>query len=103
MLQQALFAETPRARRTDPSTSHSAAERMRVSGALGKQAAAVLEAVKTWPGFTAVEISQRAQIDRHAVSRRLPDLVARGMVRRGPPIVCSVNGRPQSTWFPVTR
>lgn len=101
MQQQALFTDTPRARRRDPETSHLAAERMRESGALGKQAAAVLEAVKNWPGCTAVEIAQRAQIDRHAVSRRLPDLAKAHLVRRGPPKLCSVNGRPQSTWRPV--
>lgn len=100
MLQQSLF-EIPRARRSDPSTSHIAAERMRESGALGKQAQAVLEAVRNWPGCTAVEIAQRAQIDRHAVSRRLPELAKSNQVRRGPPRNCSVNGRPQSTWRPV--
>jgi hypothetical protein len=102
MQQADLFAATPiprpMSRRTDPQTSRIAAERLRASGALGKQAQALLEAVRTWPGSTAVEIAQRAQIDRYAVSRRLPELQRVGQVRRGPPRDCSVNGRPQCTW-----
>lgn len=100
MLQQALFTDTPRARRNDPETSHLAAERIKASGALGKQQQAVLAAVRNWPGCTAVEIAQRAQIDRYAVSRRLPEL-SPVHVRRGPPKICSVKGTPQTTWRPV--
>lgn len=104
MLQADLFsmdAPRPMSRRHDPETSRIAAERLRASGALGKQAAAVLEAVRQHPGSTAVEIAQRAGIDRHAVSRRLPELQRQGKVRRGPPRDCTVNGRPQSTWRPT--
>lgn len=85
-------------RRTDPQTSRIAASRLVESGALGRQAQAVLEAVQANPGSTAVEIAQRAGIDRYAVSRRLPELQRKGKVRRGPPRDCRVNGRPQSTW-----
>jgi DNA-binding MarR family transcriptional regulator len=99
MQQPDLFA--PMQRRHDPPTSRIAAERLVASGALGRQAAAVLEAVKRWPGSTAVEIAQRGRIDRYAVSRRLPELQRKGQVRRGPPRDCTVNGRPQSTWRPV--
>ena len=102
MQQQTLFADTPRSRRSDPETSHIAADRIKASGVLGKQQAAVLEAVRRYPGSTAVEISTLAGIDRYAVSRRLPEL-SPVHVRRGPPRVCAVNGRPQGTWFPVKR
>jgi DNA-binding MarR family transcriptional regulator len=88
-------------RRTDPETSRIAAERLRASGALGRQAEAVLAAVTRWPGSTAVELARHAQLDRYAVSRRLPELQRQGRVRRGPPRECTVNGRPQSTWRPV--
>ena len=105
MLQPDLFAATPMpppmSRRTDPPTSRLAAERLRASGELGRQAKAVLEAVRQWPGSTAVEIAQRATIDRYAVSRRLPELQRKGQVRRGPPRDCTVNGRPQCTWTPT--
>lgn len=101
MLQQSLFVEskTPAlARRSDPATSHIAAARMRESGAAGRQAQAVLAAVRQWPGSTAVEIAQLAGIDRYAVSRRLPELAKAGSVRRSAPRNCTVNGRPQTTW-----
>lgn len=96
------FTDTPRARKSDPETSHLAAEEIKRSGALGAQQARVLEAVRTYPGKTAVELAKLAGLDRYLVSRRLPELVPL-WVRRGPPRDCTVNGRPQSTWFPVTR
>lgn len=98
MQQQTLFTDTPRARNTDPGTSHLAAERIKASGALGKQQQAVLEAVRQWPGKTAVELAHLANIDRYAVSRRTAEL-SPVHIRRGPPRNCTVNGRPQTTWF----
>lgn len=104
MQQADLFTTNPvprgLSRRTDPETSRIAAARLVASGALGRQAQAVLDAVTRWPGSTAVELAGHAEIDRHAVSRRLPELQRRGQVRRGQPRDCRVNGRPQSTWWP---
>ena len=96
---RALLADTPRSRRSDPETSHQAADAIRRSGALGRQQRLVLEAVKANPGKTAVELARIAGLDRYAVSRRLPELQP-VHVRRGPPRDCSINGRPQSTWWP---
>lgn len=101
MQQADLFASTPPprlARHSDPETSRIAARRLVESGALTRQQAEVLDAVRTCPGSTAVEIAQRAGIDRYTVSRRLPELQRKGQVRRGPPRDCTVNGRPQCTW-----
>lgn len=95
-----LLADTPRSRHSDPDPSHQAAEDIRKSGALNKQQHAVLDAVKAHPGKTAVELARLAGLDRYAVSRRLPELQP-VHVRRGPPRDCSINGRPQSTWYPV--
>ena len=39
-------------------------------------------------------------LNRYAVSRRLPELQHKGQARRGAPRDCTVNGRPQSTWWP---
>jgi DNA-binding MarR family transcriptional regulator len=88
----------PMSRRRDPETSRIAADRLRASGALGRQQAEVLAAITRWPGSTAVELAKHADLDRYAVSRRLPELQRKGQVRRGPPRDCTVNGRPQSTW-----
>jgi hypothetical protein len=97
-----LLTDTPRARRRDPQTSHQAAEGIRRSGELGKQQRAVLEAVRAHPGKTAVELAHLAGLDRYAVSRRLPELQP-VHVRRGPPRDCTINRRPQSTWYVVHR
>jgi hypothetical protein len=97
-----LLADLPRARRRDPETSHQAAEGIRRSGELGKQQRAVLEAVRAYPGKTAVELAHLAGLDRYAVSRRLPELQP-VHVRRGPPRDCTINRRPQSTWYAVQR
>jgi hypothetical protein len=97
-----LLADLPRARRRDPQTSHQAAEGIRRSGELGKQQRAVLEAVRAHPGKTAVELAALSGLNRWAISRRLPELQP-VHVRRGPPRDCTINRRPQSTWFAVHR
>jgi DNA-binding MarR family transcriptional regulator len=91
----------PMSRRTDPQTSRIAAERLRASGELNRQERAVLAAVTRWPGSTAVELAKFAELDRYAVSRRLPELQRKGQVRRGPPRDCTVNGRAQCAWRPA--
>ena len=98
MPRPALLADTPRARNTDPESSHTAAQKVKASGALGCQQAAVLAAVKQWPGMTAVELAHLGKMDRYAVSRRLPELCP-VHVRRGEIRDCSVNARPQVTWW----
>lgn len=100
MQQQALFTDTPRARRRDPETSHLAAERIKASGALGHQQAAVLAAVREWPGMTAVELAKLAKMDRYAVSRRTAEL-AGVKIRKGQARTCTVNGTPMVTWWPA--
>ena len=101
MQQAELFSTTatPRlARRSDPSTSHIAGERLRESGKLRAQQQSVLDALTRWPGSTAVELATMSGLDRYVVSRRLPELVPQH-VRRGKPRACNVNGNPQTTWY----
>ena len=100
MMQADLFpmTDTPRARRSDPETSHLAAERVKPK--LRKQQEAVLAALTRWPGSTAVELAKVSGLDRYLLSRRLPELVPI-WVRRGKPRVCTVAGTPQTTWRPV--
>lgn len=103
-----LLADTPRARREDPETSHQAAESVRSSGALGWQQQLVLEAVKRHPGRTSAELgaaiaedrSEDVVVWRYRAARRLPELQP-VHVRRGPPRECRQTGRPAGTWFPV--
>lgn len=92
------LADKPRARKSDPATSHAAAAR--VAPKLRAQQQQVLIALRLWPGSTAVELAKAAGLDRYLVSRRLPELVPE-FVRRGKPRICSVAGTPQTTWYPV--
>lgn len=98
MIQLDAFTDTPRARNTDPATSHLAAERIKPK--LRAQQQAVLDALAKWPGSTAVELAKVSGLDRYLVSRRLPELVP-VYARRGRPRVCSVNNTPMTTWYPV--
>jgi len=100
-MQADLFSpmtDTPRARRSDPETSHLAAERVKPK--LRKQQEAVLAALTRWPGSTAVELAHATGLDRYLVSRRLPELVP-VWARRGKPRTCSVAGTAQTTWYPT--
>lgn len=93
-----LLADTPRARRDDPETSHKAAERVRRTGLLRGHQTKVLETVRQHPGATYVEIAEFAGLERHAVARRLKELEP-VYLKRGPERV--VNRRPLTTWWPA--
>lgn len=95
-----LLADTPRARRDDPETSHEAADWVRRSGVLRGHQQLVLGAVRKHPGATYLEIATASGLDRHAVARRLKELepfhVKRGEIVRRP------GQRPLLTWWPAT-
>jgi hypothetical protein len=91
----------PIARRTDPPSSHAAAQEMERTGRRTAQSEAVLEMVKLHPRRTALELARLSRLDRYTVSRRLPELERRGLIRRGLTRDCTVNGRPMLTWEPV--
>ena len=93
-----VLSDTPRSRRTDPITSHEAADAIKASGELGRQQLSVLAAVKRWPGLTSLELGARMDINRWAVARRLPKLEP-VHVHKGEPRL--VNGRRHVTWWPA--
>jgi hypothetical protein len=72
----------PRARRSDHTSSHAAADRQERSGKAEADMRRVLEAVRMHPGLTSRELSERTGLDYHMVARRLPDLARRGLVER---------------------
>src|SRR5215469_10013904 len=74
---------------------------MERTGRRASQSEAVLEMVKRHPRRTSLELSRLSQLDRYTVSRRLPELERRGLIRRGVIRDCTVNGRPMLTWEPV--
>jgi DNA-binding MarR family transcriptional regulator len=74
--------QPPMARRTDPLSSHAAADRMQESGAAESQRRKALEAVKEYPGSTSKELAERCHLDRYMLARRLPELSRMGLIVR---------------------
>lgn len=93
--------ETPAARRTDPESSHLAAEHVTRSGKRGLQQAQATAAVRSFPGCTSFELALKTDIDRYTLARRLPECVTAGTVRKGEQRTCSITGRQALTWWPV--
>lgn len=86
------------ARLSDPITSHIAGAEHEANGTAGSNREACLAIVLFYPGLTAVEIAFRAGVDRHEVSRRLPELERDLKVKKGPRRRCSINGSLMVTW-----
>jgi hypothetical protein len=109
---EGVLADLPRARTTDPETSHEAAAKVLASGQLRESQRITLDAVTSRPGSTAVELAAALAGTpcrglardrswwRFELSRRLPELVP-VHVRRGKPRECRVSGSCQTTWYPV--
>jgi len=90
-----------RARNSDPFTSHRAACEAEASGRAGAQRQLCLDEVLRSPGKTAAEIAVAVDLERHAPSRRLPELRDAGLVKNGPARICSITGRMSITWLPA--
>ena len=99
MTQLTLLADTPIARRTDPSTSKQAAVEVTASGERARQQNLCLGAVKERPGQTSAEVGRYLKTDRFMPARRLPELRAQGLVENGQERRCSVTGKSSLTWF----
>jgi len=89
-----------RARANDPETSASAARDVETGGVASDQRRRCLEEVLRKPGQTAAEIAAAVGLERHAPSRRLPELREAGLVMNGAPRTCAVMGRASLTWYP---
>lgn len=98
---RARRVETPAARRTDPISSHLAAEQITASGARGQQQAQAAAAVRAFPGCTSFELAMKTSIDRYVLARRLPECVTGNTVRKGELKTCSVTGRKAIAWWPI--
>jgi predicted HTH transcriptional regulator len=85
------------ARREHPETSHKAARK--VASKLPKLHAEVLEYVRQNPNRTCSELADIAGArDPRRVGRRLPELEAKGMLKRGPARRCTITNRDAATW-----
>jgi hypothetical protein len=85
---------------TGPIQSQEAAKAAEASGGDGAPGDRCLASVMKSPGKTAAELAAAAGLDRHVVSRRLPDLRRASRVLNGQPRACAVTGRLSLTWFP---
>lgn len=98
-----LAPRFPRARRTDPRSSHEAAALIERTGVAGRQAQAVLAAMRAHPLSTSMELARAAGIDRYAVARRAPELAAQGLAIRIDPtddtLPCAVSGKRVCRWM----
>jgi hypothetical protein len=91
--------DNPVARRSDPWTSHESEDFVDDTGLRAAQCRVVLDAVRATPGLTAKELSDKHEIDHHAVHKRLPDLRAKGLVQNREVRQCTVTGRRAMTWY----
>ncbi len=89
------------ARTTDPITSHQAARDAEHRGVAAAHRLLCLAQVTHQPGLTAAEIAEATGLERHAPSRRLPELRDAGLVVNGPIRLCAVKGRRSLTWNPA--
>jgi RIO-like serine/threonine protein kinase len=71
-----------RARRTDAISSHEAAAELERTGNGRLQAERVLAALRKYPMSTSAELAQFAGLKRQETARRLPELMAAGLVMR---------------------
>jgi len=89
------------ARRTDPFTSQLRALAAKHGGKTQIQRLRCLVAVLLHPGLTGAELAVSTGMERHAPSRRLPELREKGQVCNGPSRRCSVTGRLSLVWLPA--
>lgn len=88
-----------RARNKDPRTSHKAASSVESNGTAKAQRAKCLAYVILSPGRTAAEIAKAIGLERHAPSRRLPELRLARKVENRSSRICTVTGRDSLTWY----
>jgi hypothetical protein len=93
--------ETPAARRSDPETSHEAAEHHTRSGARADQQAQTIAAIRAFPGRTMQELSELTGMDRYMLGRRVSECETAGAIRRMPKRKCRVTGRMAEPWEAV--
>jgi len=103
------LVDTPRARETDPATSHQSAAAIKATGALGEQQRDAAQLVRLFPGHTTSELA-KLKVEklgaegswekwRHILGRRLSELAGvhvDGRAERR----CKVTGRRALTWWP---
>ena len=91
----------PLTHRSDPQTSHEAAEQLQRSGRLAAQQRAVLAALRQCDGATHAELGAFMGLHWLTPARRLPELERAGLVGKGEPRTCTIKGSRCTTWWIV--
>lgn len=98
-IDQGLISEAPAARNTDPETSHEAVDFIQATGQRAAHQRIVLDMVRKLPGLTYRELSVQTGLERHAVMRRLDDLVDASKIVKGEKRL--VGKLRYTTWWPA--
>lgn len=86
------------ARKTDPITSHEAADDLQSSGQHTSQKSLVYKALRMHPNLTSAELANACRLDRYLVARRLPDLKKDGHVIVVRHRKCMMTGKLAQVW-----
>ena len=100
-LRQLTLDAVARSRLGDPRTSERAAFEVERQGWASTQRDKCLREVLRKPGQTAAEIAKAAGLERHAASRRLPELREMGLVENRGVRTCTVKERRSIDWWPT--
>jgi len=94
---------TALARRRDPSSSHSAADQMNLTGMTKYQRDLVLRLVLAYPGMTSLELSRLpvCPLDRYQIARRAAELAEDKQIQKGAIRKDQETGRPSETLWPA--
>ena len=85
-----------RARHSDPSTSHAAAESMR--GRTAEHRELILAVLNDHEGLTATEIGERCRLSMVQVARRMKELERLGLAEPTKETRLTGSGRPARVW-----
>jgi len=88
----------PLSRRTDPSSSREAEDKLKQSGGLSKQCQEVYEAIKQHPNCTAGELEDKSGIPYFTIQRRVSTLEKAGLIKRYGKRVCWIKGNKMTVW-----
>ena len=97
MIQAELFSPMPRARKSDPATSHVAAQK--AAGSANAHRQRIVAALRAKPGMTYREIAEATGLEPVAVGRRLIECERMNMARPGKDVRQGL--RIMRTWWPV--
>ena len=86
----------PRARHSDPSTSHVAADSMRGEAKLHRDL--ILAVLNDHEGLTATEIGERCRLSMVQVARRMKELERLGLAEPTKETRLTASGRPARVW-----